>query len=136
MHCESKPFKYSPFGKSHKNRIPWNDNSFNFGREKMRQLKIFLWLSLSRGMFHFTENGLSETSLCSSAFCPAGPRWKVLSLDRHRFVRMFEKDQAPQIFQILIIFMIIVIIMLNPDVKFSNCPLCFCKISHFGFVIS
>ena len=49
MHCESKPFKYSPFGKSHKNRIPWNDNSFNFGREKKRrQLKTFLWLSLSR----------------------------------------------------------------------------------------
>ena len=104
--------------------------------EKKRDNLKYFSGSLSRGMFHFTENGLSETSLCSSAFCPAGPRWKVLSLDRHRFVRMFEKDQAPKIFKILIIFMIIVIIMLNPDVKFSNCPLCFCKISHFGFVIS
>ena len=76
-------------------------------------------------MFHFTENGLSETSLCSSAFCPAGPRWKVLSLDRHRFVRMFEDDQAPKIVKILIIFMIIVMIMLDPDEKLANCPAVF-----------
>ena len=101
-------------------------------RKKGDNLKHFSG-SLSRGMFHFTENGLSETSLCSSAFCPAGPRWKVLSLDRHRFVRMFENDQAPKIFKIPIIFMIIVMIMLDPDGKLAIGPalLCFFKIFHF-----
>ena len=47
--------------------------------EENRRDKIF-------SAFPFTENGLSETSLCFLAFCLKS-EWKVLALNRHKFVK-------------------------------------------------